>query len=191
MSKVHTTSLAVNGLPSCQLTPSSSGKVSSVPSSFHDRPVARSGTTDCRLFCGTCWSNMTRLLNTPIIGPSAKTVASSWIDTLAGLSGLYIFRIPPCFWANAASAANIATSNEPAAASLLSLRFIFVYLPWLSRVRPALFGLLVGILDDTHGRTLLSQAHCRALVSKSRRFGIYHGSIGRGRMADRELWRQK
>src|SRR5258708_4647370 len=26
----------------------------------------------------TSWSNMTRLLNTPIIGPSAKTVASSW-----------------------------------------------------------------------------------------------------------------
>jgi len=28
--------LAVNGLPSCQVTPSRSGKVSSVPSSLHD-----------------------------------------------------------------------------------------------------------------------------------------------------------
>jgi hypothetical protein len=29
--------------------------VSSVPTSLHDQPVARSGTIDCRLFCGTCW----------------------------------------------------------------------------------------------------------------------------------------
>src|SRR5262245_16454138 len=49
---------------------------------------------------------MTRLLNTPIIGPSAKTVASSWIDMLAGLSGLYILNMPPGFWANAGSPAN-------------------------------------------------------------------------------------
>jgi hypothetical protein len=55
-SKVHTTSLAVNGLPSCQVTPSRSGNVSSVPSSFHDQLIARSGTIDCRLFCFTCWS---------------------------------------------------------------------------------------------------------------------------------------
>src|ERR1700737_2383691 len=66
-SQVHWTSLAVNGLPSCQATPSRSGKVSSVPSSLQDQPVARSGTIDCKLFCGTCWSNMTRLLNTPIM----------------------------------------------------------------------------------------------------------------------------
>src|SRR5438874_1031294 len=45
---------------------------------------------------------MTRLLNTPIIGPSAKTVASSWIDMLAGLSALYILRMPPAFCAKAA-----------------------------------------------------------------------------------------
>src|SRR5215469_8909911 len=43
-SQVHLTSLAVNGLPSCHLTPSRSGNVRSVPSSFHDQPVARSGT---------------------------------------------------------------------------------------------------------------------------------------------------
>src|SRR6266478_4067841 len=56
----------MNGLPSCQVTPWRSGKVSSVPSSFHDQAVARSGTIESRLFCFTCWSNTTRLLNTPI-----------------------------------------------------------------------------------------------------------------------------
>src|SRR5712692_6753104 len=52
-SHVHTTSRAANGLPSCHLTPCCSGKVSSVPSSFHDQPVASSGTIDLRLFCAT------------------------------------------------------------------------------------------------------------------------------------------
>src|SRR6185437_11502562 len=56
---------------------------------------------------------------------------------LAGLSGLYIFRMPPCFWANATSAANIARNNEPAAANPRRFRFISVYLPRLSRVRRA------------------------------------------------------
>src|SRR5258708_39290366 len=124
MSKVHTTSPAVNGLPSCQATPWRNGKVSSVPSSFHDQPVARSDTTDGRLFCGTCWSNKTRLLKTPIIGPSAKTVDSSRIDMLAGLSGLYIFRMPPDFWANAASATDNANNSEPATASTCRSRLI-------------------------------------------------------------------
>jgi peptide/nickel transport system substrate-binding protein len=36
--------------------------------------------------------NMTRLLNTPIIGPREMTVASSRTDMLAGLSGRYILR---------------------------------------------------------------------------------------------------
>src|SRR5215472_6809094 len=72
------------------------------------------------------------LLNTPIIGPSAKTVASSWIDMLAGLSGLYIRNIPPCFCANAASAAASAVSKcccccrEPAQIPL----HICPTLPW-------------------------------------------------------------
>jgi len=66
--------------------PRRSLKDSSVPSSFHDQLVARSGTIDCRLFCGTCWSYMTRLLKTPIIGTTVEYVASSWIDMLAGLS---------------------------------------------------------------------------------------------------------
>src|SRR6266404_7713621 len=65
-SQVHLTSLPVTGLPSCHLTPWRSGNVSSVPSSFHDQPVARSGTIELRLFCFTCWLNITRLLKTPI-----------------------------------------------------------------------------------------------------------------------------
>jgi hypothetical protein len=52
------------------------------------QPVAKSGTIDCRLFCFTCWSNMTRLLKTPITGRWAKTVVSSRIDMLAGLSSV-------------------------------------------------------------------------------------------------------
>src|SRR6266481_1710110 len=96
-SQVHLTSLAVSGLPSCQVMPWRNGKVSSVPSSLHDQLVARSGTTDCREFRGTSCLNMTRLLKTPIIGRWAKTVASSWIDMLAGLSRLYAVNTPPCF----------------------------------------------------------------------------------------------
>src|SRR4029077_14230901 len=68
ISQVHLTSLAVNGLPSCHLTPWRSAKVSSVPSSLHDQLAARSGTMDCVLFCGTSCLYITRLLKTPIIG---------------------------------------------------------------------------------------------------------------------------
>src|SRR5205823_13711532 len=85
-SQVHSTSLAVNGRPSCHLTPRRSGIVSSVTSSFQLHPVARSGTIDCGLFCATCWSNITRLLNTPITGRLTASVDSSSIDMLAGLS---------------------------------------------------------------------------------------------------------
>src|SRR6266852_4230007 len=71
-SKVHLTSAAVNGLPSCHLTPWRRLKVSSVPSSLHDQPVARSGSIDLRLFCGSSCLYMTRLLKTPIIGTTAE-----------------------------------------------------------------------------------------------------------------------
>src|SRR6516225_7756630 len=159
MSQVHWTSLAVKGLPSCQDTPRRNVNVSSVPSSFHDQSVARSGTIDVRLFCRTCWSNITRLLNTPIIGRSEMIVASSWIDMLAGLSGLYIFRMPPCFWANPASAANIARNSEPAAANPCRFRFISVYLPWLRRMalrfRPG----------ETRGHPCHARPICWALVA--------------------------
>src|SRR6516165_3273223 len=102
-SQVHLTSAAVNGLPSCHLTPSRNRKVSCVLSSSHDESLARSGTIDCRLFCGTSCLYKTRLLKTATIGPSPAAVVSSWIDMLAGLSKKYTFNTPPGFWAKAGS----------------------------------------------------------------------------------------
>jgi len=111
------------------LSPRGRQKVSSVPSSFHDQFVARSGTIELRLFCLTCWSNMTRLLKTPIIR-SETIVPSSWIDILAGLSGSYIFRMPPDFCANATSAGS-ASNSDPATARMGRGRFMSSYLPML------------------------------------------------------------
>ena len=54
--------------------------------SSHDQLVARSGTIDFSPLCGTSGSYITRLLNTPIIGPWPAMVLSSWIDMVAGLS---------------------------------------------------------------------------------------------------------
>src|ERR1700730_17658262 len=85
-SKVHLTSAAGKGLPSCHLTHCRNGKVNSVPSSFHDQLVARSGTIERKLFCCSSCLNMTRLLNTPDIGRLTAWVDSSSIDVLAGLS---------------------------------------------------------------------------------------------------------
>src|ERR1700687_57819 len=115
MSKVHFTSLAVNGLPSCHLTPSRSLNVSLVWSGFHDQLVARSGTIESRLFCATSCLYSTRLLNRPMNGVTVEKVASSWVDALAGLARLYIRRIPPCFCANAAPETHT-PSSSPAAA---------------------------------------------------------------------------
>src|SRR4029077_4988795 len=123
-SQVHLTSLAVNGFPSCHLTPWRNLNVNSLPSSLEAQLVARSGTIDSRLFCFTCWSNMTRLLNTPITGPMANTVASSRIDMLAGLSGVYIRRMPPCFWADAVPSADIAAINALATTAARNIDFI-------------------------------------------------------------------
>src|SRR5438093_6827655 len=117
-SQVHLTSLAVNGLPSCHLTPWRSGKVSSVPSSLHDQLAARSGTIDCMLFCGTSCLYITRLLKTPIIGRLAAAVDSSCSDMLAGLSKWDILTTPPCFWADAAPPIDVASSSDPAAATI-------------------------------------------------------------------------
>src|SRR5438309_3341645 len=61
-SQVHTTSFAVNGLPSCHLTPWRSRKVRWVLSSSHDHSLARSGTIESRPLCGTSCLYMTRLL---------------------------------------------------------------------------------------------------------------------------------
>src|ERR1700726_3153638 len=85
-SKVHLTSLGVNGLPSCHLTPSCNLKLSLVFSSSHDHSVARSGTIEFSPLCGTSCLYMTRLLKTPIAGPSPAIVDSSWIDIDPGLS---------------------------------------------------------------------------------------------------------
>src|SRR5712671_5978740 len=128
ISQVHLTSWAVKGLPSCHLTPSRSGRVNSVPSSFQDQLVAKSGTIDAILFCGTSCLNMTRLLNTPIIGLWVAAVASSWIDMLAGLSKWGIFRMPPGFWANAVCPMDNASDSAPAAARTRRSRFIPSYL---------------------------------------------------------------
>jgi hypothetical protein len=123
VSQVHFTSLAVNGLPSCHLTPWRSGKISWVPSSLHDQPVARSGTIEATLFCATCWSNTTKLLNTGMTGVPAVIVDSSCIDMLAGLAKSGICRTPPDFCASAgATAARTAPSNAAGTANRSRLR---------------------------------------------------------------------
>src|SRR5712691_13333675 len=137
MSQVHFTSLAANGVPSCHLTPWRSGKVNSVPSSFHDQLVARSGMIDSMLFCGTSCLYITRLLKTPIIGRNAANVDSSCSETLAGLSKNGTLRIPPDFCATAGPATNKTASTGPTVANAPRLRFIFVYLPLFLRVRSA------------------------------------------------------
>ena len=58
---------------------------------------------------------------------------------LAGLSGLYIFRIPPAFWADAGSAAT-ATSNGAAIANAPRYRIISVHLPF-AVARPIVWAL--------------------------------------------------
>ena len=58
---------------------------------------------------------------------------------LAGLSGEYILRTPPCFWANIGLGANSAATNPPAATNARMLYFIS-NLPDLVRSRPAFFG---------------------------------------------------
>src|SRR5207248_11636019 len=85
-SNVHATSLAVNGLPSCHFSPSSSLKVSALPSALQLHALARSGTITCWLFCGLLWSNRTRLFITGMIGIIVEFVAVSWIDSVGGLS---------------------------------------------------------------------------------------------------------
>jgi hypothetical protein len=67
----------------------------------HDQSVARSGTIDWKPLCGTSCLYVTRLLKTPIIGPWAAIVASSWIDMLAGLSKKETLRTPPDFCVSA------------------------------------------------------------------------------------------
>ena len=86
LSQVHFTSLAVNGLPSCHLTPCRSLNVSLVLLSSQLQLSARSGTIVSMLLDFLCWSNSTRLLNRPMNGITVEIVASSWIEALGGLS---------------------------------------------------------------------------------------------------------
>src|SRR5437879_13381213 len=65
---------------------------------------------------------MTRLLKTPIIGPSAAIVDSSWIDIEAGLVTNGMRRMPPGFSATAVPAAVVARSS--AAAKFVMVRRI-------------------------------------------------------------------
>src|ERR1700722_2481868 len=84
--QVHCTSLAVNGLPSCHMTPCRSLKVSLVLVASHDQLSARSGITVSRLSCALCGSNTTRLLNTAANGITEAMVDSSISEVLGGLS---------------------------------------------------------------------------------------------------------
>ena len=77
---------------------------------------------------------MIKLLNTPIIGPMEKTVASSWIDMLAGLSGKYIRRTPPAFCARATP--DVA-SSQTQATNQHDRRVMSASLPGLVRFDPA------------------------------------------------------
>src|SRR6202022_541250 len=104
-SQVHLTSAAVKGLPSCQLTPRRSWKLSSVKSAFQDHLVASSDVIVSSRFCGTSCLKRTRLLKTAIIGFWAELSASSWIDMLAGLSYWKTRSTPPRFCADADSTA--------------------------------------------------------------------------------------
>jgi len=79
---------------------------------------------------------MTRLLNTPIIGPRAAIVDSSWIDMLAGLSPEGIRKMPPGFWAKAVPLSHRLASNSPAAAKLRRFAFIRLH-PWRRGIRRA------------------------------------------------------
>src|SRR5476651_2041804 len=104
-SNVHFTSFAVNGLPSCHVTPGCSLNVGLVLLSSHDQLSARSGTSLSALFTFSWGSNTTRLLNTAMKGWFTEIVVSSWIEALGGFSRWEICSVPPAFWASAGVAA--------------------------------------------------------------------------------------
>ena len=81
-----------------------------------------------------------------------------------------LWKTPPCFWANAGSAAAIVISNPPATTNVRMLCFIFVSLPL--PLRGARFFLLD--LRRNLRPNLLLQAHLLASRSKHRRLAVYH-----------------
>src|ERR1700751_3662429 len=84
--QVHCTSLAVNGWPSCHLTPWRSLKVSFVLVPSHDQLSARSPITVSRLSCGLAGSNTTRLLKIAANGVTEAMVDSSSSEVEGGVS---------------------------------------------------------------------------------------------------------
>src|SRR5262249_52561830 len=122
-SQVHFTSLAVNSLPSCHLTPWRHGRGSSVPSPFPGQLGAQSRTIAAMLFFATSCRYMTKLLKTPIIGRLTAPVASSCIDIEAGLSKCDMIRTPPDFCASAIGVAS-GSDNANAAANPPRFRLI-------------------------------------------------------------------
>src|SRR5919197_44312 len=94
---------------------------------------------------------MTRLLNSPIAGPSAANVTSSWSDRLAGLSKWYIFSTPLGFCACAGAAAGEASNRPAPIVSATSFRAIRLSLTrGIIAVGPADVGFikfLVGLVE--------------------------------------------
>src|SRR5262245_14086796 len=84
LSQVHCTSLAVNGRPSCHLTPVRSLTVSLVRDSSHAQLSASSGTMVSRPLRGLDWSKMRRLLKMPEELIAVAMVASSRLEALGG-----------------------------------------------------------------------------------------------------------
>src|ERR1700704_1642846 len=81
---VHCTSLAVNGFPSCQVTPGRKFSVSLVPVVSQSQLSASSGTMVPNSPRGFIGSNRTRLLKIAMNGMLVAIVDSSWIDALGG-----------------------------------------------------------------------------------------------------------
>ncbi len=111
--KVHSTSLDVNGMPSCHFTPRRSLNDSSVLSSFQAQDSARSGTTASSLFCATAGSNITRLLKSGMKATTVEALVSSRIDALAGLSRWKMRSTPPVRWASATSHQPSSRARDP------------------------------------------------------------------------------
>src|SRR5215510_15258439 len=76
---VHCTSLPVKGLPSCQVTPGCSLKVSVVPEASQAQLSANSGTMVSKPLRGFPGSKRTKLLKTAMNGMLVAMVDSSWI----------------------------------------------------------------------------------------------------------------
>jgi hypothetical protein len=82
---VHCTSFAVNGLPSCHLTPWRSLSVSFVRVSSQAQLSASSGAIVSKPLRGFPWSKIRRLLKTPENTMAVAMVASSMMEALGGL----------------------------------------------------------------------------------------------------------